>query len=47
MTGAQFWSYLQQKIDKAYSAYLDNAKANALIAETMQRLVDKYWRRES
>ena len=47
MTGAQFWSYLQQKIDKAYSAYLDNAKANALIAETMQRLVDKYWRKES
>lgn len=47
MTGAQFWSYLQQKIDKAYSAYLDNAKANALIAETMQRLVDKYWKRQS
>ena len=47
MTGAQFWSYLQQKIDKAYSAYLDNAKANALIKETMQRLVDKYWRRQS
>lgn len=47
MTGAQFWSYLQQKIDKAYSAYLDNAKANALIKETMQRLVDKYWRKES
>jgi hypothetical protein len=47
MTGAQFWSYLQQKIDKAYSAYLDNAKANALVAETMQRLVDKYWRKES
>ena len=47
MTGAQFWSYLQQKIDKAYSAYLDNAKANALVKETMQRLVDKYWRRQS
>lgn len=47
MTGAQFWTYLQQKIDKAYSAYLDNAKANALIAESMQRLVDKYWRKES
>lgn len=47
MTGAQFWSYLQQKIDKAYSAYLDNAKANNLIKETMQRLVDKYWRKES
>jgi hypothetical protein len=47
MTGSQFWSYLQQKVDKAYSAYLDNSKANALIKETMQRLVDKYWRRES
>jgi hypothetical protein len=43
MTGAQFWSYLQQKIDKAYSAYLDNAKANALIKEAMSRLVDRYW----
>lgn len=44
MTGAQFWSYLQQKIDKAYSAYLDNTKANGLIKESMYRLVDKYWR---
>lgn len=43
MTGAQFWSYLQQKIDKAYSAYLDNTKANALIKEAMARLVDRYW----
>jgi hypothetical protein len=44
MTGAQFWSYLQQKIDKAYSAYLDNAKANALIKESLFRMVDKFWR---
>ena len=43
MTGAQFWSYLQQKIDKAYSAYLDNAKANSLIKEAMSRIVDRYW----
>jgi len=43
MTGAQFWSYLQQKIDKVYTAYLDNAKANALIKEAMARLVDRYW----
>jgi len=43
MTGTQFWSYLQQKIDKAYSAYLDSAKANALIKEAMARLVDRYW----
>jgi hypothetical protein len=44
MTGAQFWSYLQQKIDKTYSAYLDNTKANSLIKESMYRMVDKYWR---
>ena len=44
MTGAQFWSYLQQKLDKAYSAYLDNTKANNLIKESMYRMVDKYWR---
>lgn len=44
MTGVQFWTYLQQKIDKAYSAYLDNTKANALIKESMYRLADKYWR---
>ena len=47
MTGAQFWSYLQQKIDKAYSAYLDNTKANSLIRESMYRMVDKFWRSQS
>jgi hypothetical protein len=47
MTGAQFWSYLQQKIDKAYSAYLDNTKANSLIKESMYRMVDKFWRSQS
>lgn len=47
MTGAQFWSYLQQKIDKAYSAYLDNTKANSLIKESMYRMVDKLWRGQS
>ncbi len=47
MTGAQFWSYLQQKIDKAYSAYLDNTKANSLIKESMYRMVDKFWRTQS
>lgn len=47
MTGAEFWSYLQQKFDKAYSSYLDNAKANRLIAESMQRLIDKLWRKQS
>ena len=43
MTGAQFWSYLQQKIDKAYSAYLDNAKANALIKESMYRSIERMY----
>ena len=47
MTGAEFWIYLQQKFDKAYSTYLDNTKANRLIAESMQRLVDKLWRKQS
>lgn len=43
MTGAQFWSYLQQKIDKTYSAYLDNTKANTLISEGFFRMLDKFW----
>jgi len=43
MTGAQFWSYLQQKIDKTYSAYLDNTKANSLISEGFFRMLDKFW----
>ena len=43
MTGAQFWSYLQQKIDKAYSAYLDNAKANFLIKECMYRAIERMY----
>lgn len=47
MTGTQFWSYLQQKLDKAYSAYLDNTKANSLIRESMYRMVDKFWRSQS
>jgi hypothetical protein len=43
MTGAQFWSYLQQKLDKSYSAYLDNTKANSLISEGFFRMLDKFW----
>jgi hypothetical protein len=43
MTGQEFWTYLQQKIDKAYSAYLDNTKANSLIKESMYRLVDNMY----
>ena len=31
MTGAQFYTLLQQKIDKAYSAYIDTGKANRII----------------
>jgi len=45
MTGIQFWSYLQQKLDKAYSAYLDNTKANSLIAEALTKTVEKMWMR--
>jgi len=41
MTGAEFYLYLQQKYDKAYSSYLDATKANRLIKEAMYRLVDK------
>lgn len=45
MTGVQFWSYLQQKLDKAYSAYLDNTKANSLIAEALYKTIEKMWMR--
>jgi len=43
MTGQDFFNQLQQKYDKAYSQYLDNAKANRLIKESMYRLVDKLY----
>ena len=43
MTGQEFYLQLQQKYDKAYSQYLDNAKANRLIKESMSRLVDKLY----
>ena len=43
MTGQDFWVYLQQKLDKAYSAYLDSTKANSLIRETMYRTIDKMY----
>ena len=41
MTGAEFYTILQQKIDKAYSAYIDTTKADRLIRETIYRLVEK------
>jgi hypothetical protein len=44
MTGAQFYTLLQQKIDKAYSAYIDTGKANRIIEETIFRLCDKIYR---
>lgn len=43
MTGVEFYNQLQQKYDKAYSQYLDNAKANRLIKEAMYRLCDKLY----
>lgn len=44
MTGSEFYLYLQQKYDKAYSGYLDTAKANRLIQETLYRLCDSLYR---
>lgn len=44
MTGAQFYTLLQQKIDKAYSAYIDTGKANRIIEETIFRLCEKVYR---
>lgn len=43
MTGAEFYTYLQQKYDKAYSSYLDTTKANRLIKETMYRVIDRMY----
>lgn len=43
MTGQEFYLQLQQKYDKAYSQYLDNAKANRLVKESLYRLVDKLY----
>lgn len=43
MTGAEFYTILQQKIDKAYSAYIDTTKADRLIRETIYRLVEKLY----
>lgn len=47
MTGLEFWQYLQQKIDKDYSSYLDNTKAQALIKESMYKIVDQMYHRLS
>ena len=44
MTGAQFYTLLQQKIDKAYSAYIDTGKADRIIEETIYRLCEKIYR---
>jgi len=43
MTGLDFYNQLQQKYDKAYSQYLDNAKANRLVKEALYRLCDKLY----
>jgi len=44
MTGAEFYTLLQQKIDKAYSAYIDTGKANRIIEETIYRLCERTYR---
>lgn len=44
MTGAQFYTLLQQKIDKAYSAYIDTAKADRIIEDTIYRLCERTYR---
>lgn len=44
MTGAQFYTLLQQKIDKAYSAYIDTAKADRIIEDTIYRLCERIYR---
>lgn len=41
MTGVEFFLQLQQKYDKAYSAYLDDTKAERLIKEALYRSFDK------
>jgi hypothetical protein len=44
MTGAQFYTLLQQKIDKAYSAYIDTGKADRIIEDTIYRLCERVYR---
>ena len=44
MTGAEFYTLLQQKIDKAYSAYIDTGKANRIIEDTVFRLCERVYR---
>lgn len=44
MTGAQFYTLLQQKIDKAYSAYIDTGKADRIIEDTIYRLCERIYR---
>jgi hypothetical protein len=44
MTGAQFYTLLQQKIDKAYSAYIDTGKADRIIEDTIYRLCERTYR---
>jgi len=41
MTGAEYGRYLKQKFDQPYSTYYDDAKLNAIIAESLSRTVEK------
>lgn len=43
MTGNEFYLLLQQKIDKAYSAYIDAGKANRLIRDTIFRVCERVY----
>lgn len=44
MTGVEFFQYLNQSIDKAYSAYLAPAEANRLIKTALHNLAEKIYR---
>ena len=44
MLGSEFFLELQQAYDKAYSGYLDSAKANRLIRRSLIRMVEKIYR---
>lgn len=43
MTGAEFYTYFNEKIDKAYSDYIDETKATRLFKEVLYRLVTKIY----
>lgn len=44
MTGVEFFQYLNQSIDKAYSTYLAPAEANRLVKTALHNLAEKIYR---